>query len=161
MMSICEMSLKTACLKLLSHLPGANGRWILGHKLIIGYIYNINDNGNDNDNESNFTPMNYINLIIGDIKASPWISNKLVFLYIYLHSGIINTFLRISVYDRKNKIMLHYSIPTCSYSIHDKGRKEAWAYKPQYLLKWNRIYGGVQKNKENAQAQNTVCNVGT
>ena len=55
---------------------------------------------NDNDNESNLIAMNYIDHIIGDVQASSWIWNELVFVYIHLHSGIVSTlFSRISMYD--------------------------------------------------------------
>ena len=82
-------------------------------------------NGYDNDNESNFIAMNYIDHIIGDVQASSWIRNGLVFVYIHLHSGIVSTlFSRISMYDTKNKIIMHYSSPTMQFLIHDKGGKK-------------------------------------
>ena len=64
-------------------------------------------------NESKFIVMNYIDHILGDVQASSWIKNELVFVYIHLHSDIVNTlFSRISMYDTKNKIIMHYSSPT-------------------------------------------------
>ena len=64
---------------------------------------------NDNDNENNFIAMNYIDHIIGDVQASSWIRNELVFVYIHLHSGIFSTlFSCISMYDTKNKIIMYY-----------------------------------------------------
>ena len=154
--------------------------------------------------------MNYIDLITGDVQASSWMRNKLVFMYIHLQSGIIHygdvtmnamasqitsltivystvysdadqskhqssaslafvwgihrgpvnsphkwpvtrkmfpfddvimqyTFLRISVYGRKNKIIMHYSSPAMQLLYSWRRRQEAWAYGAQYLLKWSRI----------------------
>ena len=61
-------------------------------------------NADDNDNESNFIAMNYIYHIIGDVQASSWKRNELVFVYIHLHSGIVSTlFSRISMYDTKKQ----------------------------------------------------------
>ena len=115
-----------------------------------------------NDNESNSIAMNYIDHIISDVQASSWIRNELVFVYIHLHSGIVNTlFSRITMYDTKNKIIMHYSSPTMQFLNSWQKGQEAWADEPRYLLKWSRTYGGVQKNKENVQVQNVVCTVGT
>ena len=89
-------------------------------------------------NESNFIAMNYIDHIIGDVQASSWIRNELAFVYIYLHSGIVSTlFSRISMYDTKNKIIMHYSSPTMQFLNSWQRGQEAWAYGPQYLLKWS------------------------
>ena len=98
----------------------------------------VYDNDNDNDNVSNFIAMNYIDHIKGDVQASSWKRNELVFVYIHLHSGIVSTFFsRISMYDTKNKIIMHYSSPTMQFlNLWQRGQ-EAWAYGPQYLSKWS------------------------
>ena len=47
--------------------------------------------------------MNYIDHIIGDVQASSWIINELVFVYIHLHSGIVSSlfFTHINVWHEK------------------------------------------------------------
>ena len=62
------------------------------------------DYESNESNESNFIAMNYIDHIIGDVQASSWKRNELVFVYIHLHSGIVSTlFPRISMYDTKKQ----------------------------------------------------------
>ena len=115
---------------------------------------------NCNDNESNFIGVNYTNHIIGDVQASSWIRNKLVFMYIHLHCGIINTHvLRIAVYGRKNNIIMHYSSPTMQLLYSEQTGPEAVLWAPISIEMKNNI-GRVQKNKANVQVQNTVCIVG-
>ena len=74
------------------------------HIVLLVTISYYSYHDNDNDNESNSIAMNYIDHIIGDVQASSWKRNELVFVYIHLHSGIVSTlFSRISMYDTKKQ----------------------------------------------------------
>ena len=65
-------------------------KWVLWTDEIISRDLSLRyDNDNDNDNESNFIAMNYIHHIIGDVQASSWKRNELVFVYIHMSFGLI------------------------------------------------------------------------
>ena len=118
-----------------------------------------NGDDNDNDNENNFIAMNYIDHIIGDVQASSWIRNELVFVYIHLHSGIFSTLFSCIWHEKQNHNVL--LSPTMQFlNSWQRGARSLGLWAPISVVMKQNIRR-VQKNKENVQVQNTVCTVGT
>ena len=94
------------------------------------------------------------------IQASSWIRNKLIFMYIYLHSVIINThFLHISVWQEEHNYNALFKSSNAVTIFMTKGARSRGLWAPMSVeIKQN--IGRVQKNKENVQVQITVCTVG-
>ena len=102
-----------------------------------------------------FIAMNYIDHIIGDVQASSWIRNELVFVYIHLRSGIVSTlfFTHINVWHEKQNHNALFKPSNAVSKFMTKGVRSLGLWAPISVIMKQNIGRGAEEQGKCASAK--------